>query len=356
MGRSKEIVNIPSKPTPKGFKIWVLANAGYILDWLYHAKGDQLRPVDLDDFWTDELKFSKTQAVVLDLVTQEGISNNFQHVIWLDNLFTSARLLRQLKQEGFGTAGTVRTSKTTREKIEEKDQTILKEQNRGLNPLLSLLKLDYNAQIPWGQLYLASDGEVLQAAWKDQNVVLFMSTVPTGMESILRNRRRPAKSATNSRTSREVFGDSSTKELLIPRFIDDYNHFMGGVDSADQLKSHYNTQRRHFKNWKPLWHFLLDITITNCFKLHRHCSLSQRVPLPSIRYTHKEFRTKLAVQLFNHSERLTPKPGGPIPAISGPLTQYVIANQANKHRQVILFKWGRAALYVRSGVIALKQL
>ena len=32
LGRAKEIVNIPSKPTPKGFKIWVLANEGYVLD------------------------------------------------------------------------------------------------------------------------------------------------------------------------------------------------------------------------------------------------------------------------------------------------------------------------------------
>ena len=32
MGRASEIVNIPSKPIPEGFKIWVLANEGYILD------------------------------------------------------------------------------------------------------------------------------------------------------------------------------------------------------------------------------------------------------------------------------------------------------------------------------------
>ena len=119
MGRAKEIVNIPSKPTPEGFKIWLLANAGYVLDWLFHAKGNDLGPVDLDDYWTDNLGFSKTQAVVRDLVTQQGILGGFQHIIWLDNLFTSARLLRQLKQEGFGAAGTVRTSKTAREKIEE---------------------------------------------------------------------------------------------------------------------------------------------------------------------------------------------------------------------------------------------
>ncbi len=247
MGRAKEIVNIPSKPTPEGFKIWVLANVGCVLDWLYHAKGDQLGPVDLDDFWTNDLGFSKTQAVVLDLVTQEGILGGFQHVIWLDNLFTSARLLRQLKQEGFGAAGTVRTSKTVREKIEEsigstqQRNALPKENNRGLDPFLSALKLEHNMQIPWGELYLASDGEVLQAAWKDQNIVLFMSTVSDGIEKILRQRRRPPKTATNARTSREVFGDNPTKQLLIPQFINDYNHFMGGVDQADQLRSYYNT-------------------------------------------------------------------------------------------------------------------
>ena len=143
-------------------------------------------------------------------------------------------------------------------------------------------------------------------------MVLFINTVSTGIESVLRNRRRPAKSATNSRTSKKVFGDSLTKKLLIPRFIDDYNYFMGGVDIADQLKSYYNTQRKHHKNWKPLWHFLFDTTITNCFKLYRHCPLSRRIPLPSIWYTHKEFRTRLAMLLFDYSERLTPKPGGPI--------------------------------------------
>ena len=51
MGRSKETVNIPSKPEPEGFKIWVLANNGYVLDYMHHARGTG--PVDLDDFWPD---------------------------------------------------------------------------------------------------------------------------------------------------------------------------------------------------------------------------------------------------------------------------------------------------------------
>jgi hypothetical protein len=68
MGRVAETVNIPSKPTPEGFKIWVLANWGYVLDWLWHAKGDKKGLVNLDEAFLDE-GFIKTQAVVLDLLT-----------------------------------------------------------------------------------------------------------------------------------------------------------------------------------------------------------------------------------------------------------------------------------------------
>ena len=54
MSRAKEIVNILSKPTPEGFKIWVLVNKGYVLDWMYHAKGQNKgdESQDLDDYWT----------------------------------------------------------------------------------------------------------------------------------------------------------------------------------------------------------------------------------------------------------------------------------------------------------------
>ena len=249
MGRSKEIVNIPSKPTPEGFKIWVLANEGYVLDWMYHVKGSNKNdgPQDLCDFWTKDLGFNQTQAVVLDLVTQEGIAKDHSHIIWLDNLFTSARLLSQLDSEGFGAAGTVRLTSTSREELEAKEGTKAQkkstEPNRGLDQRLADLKTKWNPALDWGQLYksLSDDGKVMQYAWKDQNVVLFMSTVSNNQETVKRLRRRPAKSATNARTSRAVFGEMTTKELDIPKFIDMYNHYMNGVDNADQLRCYYFT-------------------------------------------------------------------------------------------------------------------
>lgn len=38
-GRTKDSVNLPSKPTPKGYKVWVLAlQHGYVYSWRWHSR------------------------------------------------------------------------------------------------------------------------------------------------------------------------------------------------------------------------------------------------------------------------------------------------------------------------------
>jgi len=51
-----------------------------------------------------------------------------------------------------------------------------------LKQVLSEIKLTHAAQIPWGELYtdVSEDESVIEFAWKDANVVLFMSTVDDG--------------------------------------------------------------------------------------------------------------------------------------------------------------------------------
>jgi hypothetical protein len=48
-----------------------------------------------------------------------------------------------------------------------------------------------------------------------------------------RKRKRLAKTLTNGRIVREVFGTDLVKELQIPCFIDDYNQNIGGIDLAN---------------------------------------------------------------------------------------------------------------------------
>lgn len=199
MGRAPEIINIPSKPTPEGFKIWVLANQGYVLDWMWHAKGDNKGPVDLDTVFTKKEGFTKTQAVVLDLLTQrDPITDSVlyppgKHVVWLDNLFCSVKLFERLRGLSIGAAGTVQTTKTKREEDGDKEANIVVKQKgktkrkkkvpaEVFSPLLTDLKLVHTAQIPWGTLYgeLSKSHTVMEFAWADAQVVLFMSTVHDG--------------------------------------------------------------------------------------------------------------------------------------------------------------------------------
>jgi len=74
---------------------------------------------------------------------------------------------------------------------------------------------------------------VFELAWKDADIVLFMTTVYNGKDFITRMRRRPTSTSTGARQTRKIFGDSYIKALPIPTFIDMYNHYMHGVDTAD---------------------------------------------------------------------------------------------------------------------------
>ncbi|PVH67790.1 hypothetical protein DL98DRAFT_442769, partial [Cadophora sp. DSE1049] len=61
-------------------------------------------------------------------------------------------------------------------------------------------------------------------------------------------RKQPAKTSTNSRIVRQLFKDKHTKELFIPRFINNYNHYIRGVNLANQFKESYETHRTTQRN------------------------------------------------------------------------------------------------------------
>jgi hypothetical protein len=62
-------------------------------------------------------------------------------------------------------------------------------------------------------------------------------------------RKRPAAISINVRIVRTVFGEESTKELYILRFIDDYNYYIGGIDLTNQFREPYKVHRTSQRNW-----------------------------------------------------------------------------------------------------------
>ena len=96
-----------------------------------------------------------------------------------------------------------------------------------------------------------------------------------------------------------------------------YNKYMSGVDKGDQLRQYYHVRMRCFKNYKYIFWFLFDVTITNSYIL----SLFSPTQMPLSHQRHKMFQLQLAEQLvgdyntWNRLGRPHSKPSHPPPAL-----------------------------------------
>lgn len=144
-GRSLQTTTIPTKPIPTGFKIWILAQSGYCLRWLWHVHGrgpyglvPQARPSPGEA--GKQAALTPTQRVVTTLVAL--LPAAIYHV-FLDNLFASIQLFRALRKQRIGASGTCR-------------------KDSGIDKILVAEKETKGRDIPWGQIHSIPtlDGEV----------------------------------------------------------------------------------------------------------------------------------------------------------------------------------------------------
>ncbi|KAK1948699.1 hypothetical protein LY78DRAFT_595336 [Colletotrichum sublineola] len=144
-GRSLETTTIPTKPIPTGYKIWILAQSGYCIRWLWHVHGKgpyalvpQARPAGAA---TGKLALlTSTQRVVTTLVSLLPAATYY---VFLDNLFASIRLFRTLRNQQVGASGTCR-------------------KDSGIDKILVAEKETEGWGIPWGDIHCIPtlDGEV----------------------------------------------------------------------------------------------------------------------------------------------------------------------------------------------------
>ncbi len=75
-----------------------------------------------------------------------------------------------------------------------------------------------------------------------------------------------------------------------------YNQYMGGVDWGDQLRGYYACKMKSRKFYKYISHFLVGVSLTNAFILHRMSHPSQKLTL-------KKFQEILAMELIGDRRR-----------------------------------------------------
>ncbi|KAK4067110.1 uncharacterized protein Triagg1_7838 [Trichoderma aggressivum f. europaeum] len=218
-----------------------------------------------------------TQAVVFSLVNR--LESASYHV-FMDNLFSTPLLFRLLRDQGHAATGTLRTNYCASK------------------ALIAAKNEDRKGKCwPWGQLVAepTENGLVNQIAWKDNTLVLFLSTAHQGDEFHQRIRKRPKATQPHTQPIRLIFGEEGRKELPVPVIATDYNFKMGSVDIGDQLRSGLGYDHRFRRGgWQALaWSFLLDICLVNSYKLQHQGNPSWEVITSQV-----EWRSRLCSDIF----------------------------------------------------------
>ena len=106
---------------------------------------------------------------------------------------------------------------------------------------------------------------ILLTRWMDNNLVFMVSTCHQIGSNRLVNRKKPRLNQVNKGHVEKVWGDKGSKMIHIPSMVDDYNHWMGGVDLADQRIANYHPDIRCHRTWIPIFLQCLSIMRNNMF-------------------------------------------------------------------------------------------
>ena len=214
------------KATRFGIKVWVNSEAktGYVLCFqVYTGATGNGKSGGLG------------YRVVMDLMESYRMKG---HCLFIDNFYTSPKLLRDLLLAGTYCTGTIKANRKNFPK-----EVIPNESN-----------------LPSGTMRFAISkligdlAKMIAVWWRNRRDVLALSTMyNTSVTTVLKHSK----------------GGREKRPLPCPTIIDDYNQYMGGVDLTDQNLSYYSmTTRRTLKWWKKVFWRFVDSQFMDNFSLH----------------------------------------------------------------------------------------
>jgi len=230
-GRHSSKQRIVGKPIRMGYKMWVLATSdGYVVQFDPYTGAKRSGGTR-----SSSTSWGLGEHVVLDLL--EELPRGISYHVFIDNFFTSFRLMNHLHDHNIQATGVIRCNKLGRCSIEPPKS--LEKKERGF--------FDQRTD---------SQGVLTVVGWNDNRSVYLTSNVVGAQPT-----------STASRWCRKT---NSRINIEQPQIIKQYNKYMGGVDRCDQNISTYRISTRCKKWWWALFAWVPDMVLQNCWILYRY--------------------------------------------------------------------------------------
>ena len=215
---------IHGKPIRFGFKNWALCtSSGYMMAFdIYVGKQSQ---------YVKHIGLGGT--VVLNLLSKID-EHTSGYKAFFDNFFTFFHLMSILAKNGVSASGTVRANRLHNCPLPKKEVACKKIR---------------------GTIEFRNNKDFSVTQWTDSNVVYLASTFDC-------NQGESSVSRYSQQTRQSI-------NIPIPKSIQTYNRYMGGVDKMDQFISTYRTHIRQRKWWWPIFVYFLNVSVVNAWLLSR---------------------------------------------------------------------------------------
>jgi len=239
-GRHSSKQFIRGKPIRFGFKVWCLnSRLGYLIQCDPYQGSSGSFNADLGLGGTVVSQLASTLPVGL------------PYRLFIDNFFTSPRLLDHLKTKNLSVTGTVRANRMENCPLKEADS--LKKEARGT--------FDHR---------LDKNSGMIAVRWNDNNVVTMLSNC-FGVEPVTQAKRWSAACKKHI-------------QIPMPNLVAQYNRFMGGTDRMDQNVAKFRINIRIKKWWWALFCFTIDVSLQNAWLLYRTSEAAQHRPLTLVQF------------------------------------------------------------------------
>lgn len=258
-GRSILKQYLPAKSRRWGFRIWKLCdNSNYCFGFdVYQGKEDARQC--LDDPTIGE-------KVVYNLIAPIRANPKPLH-LFMDNFFTSLRMLETLKKDGIYVTGTIRKNRVGMPKNQIEAQ---KRMAKGASVTFRHHELD-----------------IVVTAWMDTKQVLVASTAfGTGIDHVLR------------------WDGIEKSPQECPVSVKRYMERMGFVDHHNQQVAAIALERKCYKWWHSLFFYFVNMVIVNGWIMHR--KFSKKID-PSIREFTRDLYHNLLKDSIQRKEPKCPK-------------------------------------------------